>query len=47
MYVMDNQREPRVAPETSPTSVDGSRETATVASRPGRMLANPRRVRRA
>ena len=48
LFVMDDtQREPRVAQETSAASVDESRETTTVALGPGRMLANPRRVRRA
>ena len=47
LFVMDqNEREPRVAQETT-ASVDESRETTTVALGPGRMLANPRRVRRA
>ena len=48
LFVMDDtQREPRVTQQTADTAVDGSRETTTVALGPGRMLANPRRVRRA
>ena len=43
----ETQREHRVAQQASADSADGSRETTTVALGPGRMLANPRRVRRA
>ena len=48
MVVMDQtQREPRVAQESPATSVDESRETTTTALGQGRLLANPRRTRRA
>jgi hypothetical protein len=42
----DMQRDARVAQE-SPTTTDDSRETTAAAIIPARLLANPRRVRRA
>jgi hypothetical protein len=45
--VDDVQREARVAQESPSTAGGETREATTTALGPGRMLANPRRVRRA
>ena len=46
--VMDDmQRESRVSQESPATSTGETREATTTVLGPGRMLANPRRVRRA
>ena len=48
MNVMDDvQREPGMAQESPATSSAETTETTTTTLGPGRMLANPRRVRRA
>ena len=48
MNVMDDvQREPGMAQESPATSSGETAETTAAALRPGRLLANPRRVRRA
>jgi hypothetical protein len=43
----ETQREPRVTEENATTQPDESREPLTPAAPVARMLANPRRVRRA
>ena len=43
----DVQREARVAQESPSTAGGESREATTTVLGPGRLLANPRRVRRA